>query len=1005
MKKLFALFTLSLILLGASFAQNNDLKFSGWKQAETEHFVFVYEEASREATEEFVKIADDAWNKVAKIYSIPQDKIRVYVTGRTNIVNALTYSLPLEIMMFTNPCNLSDFPYRTNWAQLFFTHELIHAANFSFEDHSKIPTMLFGDFANVVNFWGVDGWALEGLTTVLETELSEGGRGRSPYFELDYKSLTLDNYFLSYDEIGMENRPPAGQIYIMGYLLCRSIADRFGVQALADIERNRSFLGSWAESVKLVTGVSVKDLFSDVRISLAKKYADERKIPEGQIISPRTMNTSYYKPAIVFDDGTLITLRTAPNEETAVVRLDPSKKAGRNHITDTKPEKDLNTVCRETVLFTGAFFSNDSVTADENGVIYSILQNNRLDRFPGNEIEAALYRWTEEDGLKRITKGVSLFQPSVSRNGKLLVAVQQNGMHYRLVKVNPETGDIATLFENASFNAMQPQVNADGTKVTFLYTNDERARVAVIDVNNPQKVEIVANDDETIYDPNFPCWNKDGTITYTCNYRGRLEEYLAEKTEEGWISTPVVADPIGVLWAYKNDIGIFYSTVSSTGNVIKIKPADEWGVVPDFDGPSPAGEKICFGYLQNDYPDFKPYTVLSEVEITKDELEKLNDFKSDTEPVPVKGKVVKHRSEENTKKAEAAINTITTITTEKKFVPLAKPILYFPFVNFLTDEETATTYLAPGFAIGTLFPRTQLDLGLGEFDISYLPNLNNFMGRFNFLIQIGPAELIFDLSRDLYFSESNNSQKFVENNFCVLGYTRSVYHRIQHRNEMDFSLMGALSATLLRISNAACAVNGNFTCKPVLAGKAGFEYYWNLEGIKYNDFTLDFSLFALANISFGKDSANKVITQSVLGTEGEFSAQYRRNNVIYTVGVKGRYTPFPTTYKPTDSCVTYGGKQIDCSYAGRIVPRFQIGYPIPWLEIFNWNIYGEMLISCDQNQPVTRDESQLFGLEISYSQDRLGFATGCSFNIPKGKKVEDIFPEFYFALKYNWIRL
>src|SRR5574344_1168180 len=59
----------------------NDITFRGWRQADTEHFHFVFEEASRQATEVYAQYADEAWNKIAKIYALPQDKTNIYVTA------------------------------------------------------------------------------------------------------------------------------------------------------------------------------------------------------------------------------------------------------------------------------------------------------------------------------------------------------------------------------------------------------------------------------------------------------------------------------------------------------------------------------------------------------------------------------------------------------------------------------------------------------------------------------------------------------------------------------------------------------------------------------------------------------------------------------------------------------------------------------------------------------------------------------------------------------------
>ena len=279
----------ALVLFATSAFANDYVKFKGWKQAETTHFRFIYEAASEEAAKKYAEIADEAWEKIARIYSMPQEKTNVYVFSRMNIVNAYTYFAPPEIIMYDSPVLDSYFGFRDDWMKLFFTHELIHIANITFEDKEYLSAKLFGEALRGMDYSSIPGWALEGLTTVLETELTNGGRGRSPYFELDYKAATLDNNFIPYRLIGTEQEPPYSQIYVMGYLIMRSIADRWGIQALADIERNRDIDHTWEESVELVTGHTPQDIYREVKISLEKRYAKERTIPEGKIISHRQL--------------------------------------------------------------------------------------------------------------------------------------------------------------------------------------------------------------------------------------------------------------------------------------------------------------------------------------------------------------------------------------------------------------------------------------------------------------------------------------------------------------------------------------------------------------------------------------------------------------------------------------------------------------------------------------------------------------------------------------------
>ncbi len=170
-----AIFCTTLMALFATSAFANDyVKFKGWKQAETTHFRFIYEAASEQAAQAYAKIADEAWEKIARIYAMPQEKTDVYVFSRMNIVNAYTMFSPPEIVMFDSPLLDSYFGFREDWMKLFFTHELIHIANINFEDKTYLATKLLGESMRSLDYSSIPGWALEGLTTVLETELTNG---------------------------------------------------------------------------------------------------------------------------------------------------------------------------------------------------------------------------------------------------------------------------------------------------------------------------------------------------------------------------------------------------------------------------------------------------------------------------------------------------------------------------------------------------------------------------------------------------------------------------------------------------------------------------------------------------------------------------------------------------------------------------------------------------------------------------------------------------------------
>jgi len=989
MKKFFSIFFILFLSIPHLLSQNNEKKFSGWKKAETPHFNFIYEEAQREAAQGFIKYAENAWNDISKIYAFPQEKTNIYITGRTNTINAYTYTYPPEIVMFTNPIITPDFTFRENWQKLFFTHELIHIANFNFEDKSHLAQSLCGPFMTTLDFIAVNNWALEGLATLLETELTKGGRGRSPYFELAYKASTLDNGFPAYEDIGLEKEAPYGQSYAMGYLIMRSIADRFGLSALADIERNRPFMGSWEKSVEFVTGETPQNIYRDVRIALAKKYSEERKIPEGIIISPREVKTDYYRPAIINDDGTIITLRSLSKKDYAVVKLDPSAKNGSNYLIDTNPEKDKDSLFKETILFSGSFTDINAVTADANGTVYATLGIQKKEKFPGQEMEAALYKWNQNEGLKKLTNKVSLFQPSVSRDGKTLVATEQHGLNMRLVQIDIKSGALSLLLEKTGLSFIQPAVNKDGSKIAFLVLDDNRARVAVMETANPSEYKIVANDDEQIFDPAYPSWNSDGSLTFCCNYRGRLEIFEISETSLSHENTqprPVLSDPIGATWAYKTSRGVYYSSHASSGYVLKMKPESEWGKAADFEGPSPAGKIISFGPLENDYPEFKPYVV----EPTEKEAAE-------------KAEKIKRRAPENIAKAKALVNTEAQLEvileSKKPYLNFINPVFYLPLVSFVQDKQNHHTYLGVGAGFIGIPPRKQLASGVLLTYLTYYPEFNNISGSLWIFVPVGSHNFDFMLNRS--FTIRDGFERFLEANTLIMGYTLPIVDRRQGNNAVYFSSISYAGGEINRFAAGPSSIAGNYRNSFGLYAGTGLELYLSKELPRDCWHSIDF--VALASICGSEFESNPDFKP---GFEVELIYKKGYKLINYELSVRGRFTPFPAYVCPPNSGVVYGGKKLDCSQSVRIIPKASLIIPNILFNIIDTKLYCEMLLSAspEKSDKLAFDKSVMGGIEIGKYSNQLEVAGGSSLRFDWDKQISADSWNVYFTFKYHWSR-
>ena len=1014
-----ALLCTALMTLFAANAFANDyVKFNGWKQAETTHFRFIYEDASEQAAQAYAKIADEAWEKIARIYSMPQEKTNVYVFSRLNVVNAYTFFTPPEIVMFDSPVLDSYFGFRDDWMKLFFTHELIHIANINFEDKNYLAAKLMGEAFRGWDYSMIPGWALEGLTTVLETELTNGGRGRSPYFELSLKAPTLDNNFIPYRLIGTEQEPPHSQIYVMGYLIMRSIADRWGLQALADIERNRTGGKSWEDSVYFVTGHTPQDIYREAKIALEKRYSNERKIPEGKIISTNQTNTYYSKPAIILDDGSIIINKSSDSQANSTVLLKPGQKDGilyyedlYENITDSKKTR------KETILFKGA----DSITADQDMNVYATIPYSRYDRGPGNETQFPLYKWTKDSGLVQLTHDQSsYYQPAVSRDGKLLVAVEQDGLKMRLIKVDTQTGEKTVLFQDERYSFIQPALNQDGSKIAFLLLKNDRACIALGDPVTKQYKIVNNTDFDFITDPSNPAFNRDGNLTFCSNDRGRLEIFEAKPNSDGqtFTYTPMLADPIGALWAYKNDIGIYYMSESSTGSILKIKPLEEWGKVPDFDGPSPAGQIMTFGGLTDDYPDFEPYKANlaasiaqaaenseeEDVNFSNDESQADSDEDSEENKDPVK-----HRSQEKIDQLKNLEPPVKELTNEKRFIPFVQPVFYLPFINVLEAPEDY--YEGAGIAFAGLMPRLQMKQGLLFFDLFYYPQINNLTGEFfgEFFLPFGTLDLVFSRN-SAFFDNENSSEKFTLQNYGLIGYTLPVLSRDEYNTSKELSLLASSSFAFVQSSNKAFSITDNLPFAKTFSFQAGIEYNQMINQPKE-----DYIVYSITNMAIGAFDFTK--NKFYAGYEGEINFETRFNDMCNKLGLVVRYTDFPLTTSFTNSRAHFNGSMENALFPGKLLLSYTYNIPDLISGVADGNLVLQGMASFGKNTvdggtPETGNPLN-FNLEKKLNAGfELCFNLGLTKKLALGytglfdftKDISKSQWNFYVTCKMNWLR-
>ena len=168
-----------------------------------------------------------------------------------------------------------------DWLRLVITHEYTHVLQLDLA--SRLPLALrsvFGRlyFPNALQ----PEWLVEGLATYEETELTAGGRGRSPGAEMVLRMAALEGPFPTLEQMAVfPDRWPAGQVpYLFGESFLRHLAARSGREGVAGVSRvyGGHPLPFFVETTGLeALGAEYRDLWQEWSEALRARFREQER--------------------------------------------------------------------------------------------------------------------------------------------------------------------------------------------------------------------------------------------------------------------------------------------------------------------------------------------------------------------------------------------------------------------------------------------------------------------------------------------------------------------------------------------------------------------------------------------------------------------------------------------------------------------------------------------------------------------------------------------------------
>ncbi|MFW5695083.1 MAG: TolB family protein [Alkalispirochaeta sp.] len=440
-----------------------------WLRYDTDHFTIIYREDDASDAARVAELAPSVWERTTEFLQYePSEQIPVVLYGQTARANGFFTPFPPHVALFTAAPAGPWMGARTeDWLESVFVHEVTHYLHLMqpigfFGTASRV----FGPLAAAGGTLFLPGWALEGPTTTAETILTTGGRGRNPYFEMEWVAPILADRMYSYDQAGVASAyPPRGRIYSAGYLLTDHLLREYGDDAFIELNREFQrlpFLGM-RRALRRTTGRSGPEIHQEMVESRAARYASRLSLPAGAARPEHGHNPaigSGAPPALPVDE------RDPLRQRHLLGLTDRGAVAFHRGAFDPGSVQLLQEDGSWRYLAAVTPLDEYSVAIAADGTVGAAVVH-RADRAGvdagANVSYGDLFHFDlDGGGQRRVTTGARLFHPTLDGDGDTLIAIERTGRFSRVVDIDAHTGERTPIYEPSDVFLSMPALSRDG---------------------------------------------------------------------------------------------------------------------------------------------------------------------------------------------------------------------------------------------------------------------------------------------------------------------------------------------------------------------------------------------------------------------------------------------------------------------------------------------------------------------------------------------------------------
>jgi len=519
-KKLLPLLLLFYLPTGLA---KTDPSFS-WMTLSSPHFLIHYHQGEEALARRAAVLAEDVHTRlVPRMKSQPHTRTNIVLVDALDDANGSATPLPYNLITLyvTQPFGESIFGASNydDWMRLLITHEYTHIVQLDMVN--SLPEVLSNIFGNLYfpNLFEPV-WLTEGLAVYEETELTGGGRNRSPASDMVLRMAVLEKNFpgISHAANYTEQWPDGEVPYLFGGSFTAFIAKKYGREKLADL--SIAYSGRWFpflvnNTARRVMGSDYDELWGEWKSGLASRYdADRQKVlaqglSVSRALTPNESNKGGYMnlaPAIS-PDGRQIAYYVQNADEHPAIHL--------MNIDGSADRKLLNSV--------NSSAPGIAWRADGKGFYYT-----RIEVAHNTDLYNDIYYYDLERRKEiRLTGRLRARDPAPSPDGARLVFVTNRLGKTRLatMPLPPEPGktvraeDINWLSGDSGYQFETPRYSPDGQKIVVGVRQPDGCKDIWILDSRGNKLEELMHDRAI---DGGAVWSADGSSIYFSSDRSGI---------------------------------------------------------------------------------------------------------------------------------------------------------------------------------------------------------------------------------------------------------------------------------------------------------------------------------------------------------------------------------------------------------------------------------------------------------------------------------------------------